>query len=85
VFAESVGPAVSAVTRGVDGVLAIEVSTAKSSPTGVVEFDGDRVNGLVEKPDDPLSTHVTTGCYLLTADVFRAMRWFDRLQRTSTS
>ncbi|OYR55811.1 sugar phosphate nucleotidyltransferase [Halorubrum halodurans] len=74
VFAGSVGPAVSAATKeGVDGVLAVEdVSTAEASTTGVLELDGDRVTGLVEKPDDPPSTLVTTGCYVLPADVFHA-------------
>ena len=74
VFAGSVAPAVSAATaEGVDGALAVEeVSTGEASTTGVLELDGDRVAGLVEKPDDPPSTLVTTGCYVLPADVFHA-------------
>ena len=74
VFAGSVGPAVSAATtKGVDGVLAAEdASRAAASTTGVLELEGDRVIGLVEKPDDPPSTLVTTGCYVLPPDVFRA-------------
>ncbi|MDB9235511.1 sugar phosphate nucleotidyltransferase [Halorubrum ezzemoulense] len=74
VFAGSVAPAVAAATiEGVDGVLAVEeVSTAEASSTGVLELDGDRVTGLVEKPDDPPSTLVTTGCYALPGDVFHA-------------
>ena len=74
VFAGSVAPAVSAASKeNIDGVLAVEeVSVAKASTTGVLELDGDRVTDLVEKPDDPPSTIVTTGCYVLPADVFHA-------------
>ena len=74
VFAGSVAPAVAAASEeDVDGALAVEeVSRAEASTTGVLEPDGDRVTGLVEKPDDPPSTLVTTGCFVLPADVFHA-------------
>ncbi|WP_311173090.1 sugar phosphate nucleotidyltransferase [Halobellus ordinarius] len=74
VFAGSVAPAVAAAEKaGIDGVLAVEeVSKAEAKTTGVLEHDRDRVTGLVEKPDDPPSTLVTTGCYVLPADIFHA-------------
>ena len=74
VFAGSVEPAVSAAdAAGVDGALAIEkVSESEATTTGVLELDDGRVTGLVEKPDDPPSTLVTTGCYVLPADIFHA-------------
>lgn len=74
VFAGSVAPAVAAADAvNVDGVLAVEeVSHAEAATTGVLKLDGDRVTDLVEKPDDPVSTLVTTGCYVLPVDVFHA-------------
>jgi len=73
VFAGSVAPAVEAV-EGADAVLAVEeVSSAVATTTGVIQTDGQgRVTGIVEKPDDPPSTLVTTGCYVLPEDVFHA-------------
>ncbi len=73
VFAGSVAPAVA----GVDGAGAVlvveEVSPAVAATTGVIETDeAGLVTGIVEKPDDPPSTLVTTGCYVLPEDVFHA-------------
>lgn len=75
VFADGVTPAVEAARgEGVDGVLAVEaVSEAVARTTGVIETDADgTVTGIVEKPAEPPSTLVTTGCYVLPEDVFRA-------------
>jgi len=57
-----------------DAVLVVEeVSSAVAATTGVIETDeAERVTEIVEKPDDPPSTLVTTGCYMLPADVFHA-------------
>lgn len=73
VFSGSVKPAVGAVTDA-DAVLAVEeVSLAVAKSTGVVRMDETgSVTGLVEKPADPPSTLVTTGCYVLPEDVFHA-------------
>ncbi|WP_017342232.1 sugar phosphate nucleotidyltransferase [Halorubrum sp. T3] len=73
VFAGSVEPAVAAV-READAALAVEeVSPEVATTTGVIETDGaGRVTGLVEKPADPSSRLVTTGCYVLPEDVFHA-------------
>ncbi|PHQ47621.1 sugar nucleotidyltransferase, partial [Halorubrum sp. C3] len=69
----SVAPAVEAVAEA-DAALAVEeVSPAVAATTGVIETDGrGRVTGLVEKPAEPSSTLVTTGCYVLPEDVFHA-------------
>jgi glucose-1-phosphate thymidylyltransferase len=74
VFAGSVSQVVTAAdAEDVDGVLAVEdVSRAVAKTTGVLELDGDRVTDLVEKPNDPPSTLVTTGCYVLPEDIFHA-------------
>ena len=58
-------------------VLAVEVSPAAARTTGVLLTDGDRITGVVEKPDDPPSTLAVAGCYAFTPDVFRACRAID--------
>jgi len=42
--------------------------------TGVVTVEDDRVTAIVEKPDDPPSRLVTTGCYVLPESIFGALR-----------
>jgi glucose-1-phosphate thymidylyltransferase len=66
VFAGSVAPAVEAVGEA-DAALAVEeVSPEVAATTGVIETDEQgRVTGLIEKPVEPSSTLVTTGCYVL--------------------
>ncbi|MDB9281513.1 nucleotidyltransferase family protein [Halorubrum ezzemoulense] len=73
VFAGSVAPAVAAVAEA-DAALAVEeVSPAVATTTGVIETDErGRVTGIVEKPAEPSSTLVTTGCYVLPEDIFHA-------------
>jgi len=73
-------PIESAVERqrsaGVDATILVEeVPHAEATTTGVVTTDGDdRVTDLVEKPDDPPATTVTTGCYVLPPEIFDACR-----------
>lgn len=38
---------------------------------GVASLDGDRITSIIEKPEDPPSDLVITGCYMYDADVFR--------------
>jgi glucose-1-phosphate thymidylyltransferase len=73
VFSGSIKPAVEAVEEA-DAVLAVEdVSPEVAATTGVIETDKrGRVTGIVEKPAEPSSTLVTTGCYVLPEDVFHA-------------
>ena len=70
-------PVVDAYGRSdADAVLLVEDATRETaSETGVVTTD-DRgtVTGLVEKPDDPPSTLVTTGVYLLPRSIFEDCR-----------
>ena len=76
VFAGGIGEALQPVTEpDVDAALLVEkVSRAQARETGVVEVDDGRVTGLVEKPEDPPSRLVTTGCYVLPAEIFEACR-----------
>ena len=73
VFTGSVEPAVAAVKEA-DAALAVEaVSPEVAATTGVIETDETgRVTGIIEKPAEPPSTLVTTGCYVLPEDVFHA-------------
>ena len=74
VFADAVTPAVDRLDRdSVDAVLGVEnVSEAVARTTGVLQTDAGTVTGILEKPADPPSTTVTTGCYVLPNDIFHA-------------
>ncbi len=74
VFADGVTPAVEAVhAEGVDGVLGVEeVSREVAQTTGVIETKEGNITDIVEKPDNPPSQMVTTGCYVLPAETFHA-------------
>ena len=75
VFTESVYPAVDAIDEDdADAVVAVEdVSPAVAKTTGVIETESTgSVTDIVEKPTDPSSTLVTTGCYMLPTDIFAA-------------
>jgi glucose-1-phosphate thymidylyltransferase len=76
VFTESLTPVVAMLERdGVAGAIAVEtVPPETARQTGVVELDDGTVARIVEKPTDPPSTLVTTGCYVLPSDVFEACK-----------
>ena len=76
VFGESLEPVVTVLEReGVAGAIAVEsVPPETARQTGVVELEGETVRSIVEKPDEPASTLVTTGCYALPEDVFEACK-----------
>ena len=61
---------------GIDGTILVEEATRETArETGVVTTDEDGVvTGLVEKPDDPPSTLITTGVYTLPPSIFEACR-----------
>jgi dTDP-glucose pyrophosphorylase len=58
-------------TEAVLGVERVDRDTARK--TGVVTVEDDRVTEIVEKPDDPPSQLVTTGCYVLPDSIFDAL------------
>ena len=72
VFVDPIRPAIErAADRDVDGVLLVETATpAVARETGVVVLDGTEVIELVEKPEDPPTTTITTGCSVLPPGVF---------------
>ena len=76
VFGDGIGAAVErAAEPDVNAALLVEEVTPEAArETGVVEVEEGRVTGLVEKPDEPPSRLVTTGCYVLPAEVFEACR-----------
>jgi len=76
VFRTSLRPVVDAADReGAEGVLAVTtVSREAATKTGVIEVENGSVMDIVEKPTDPASTLVTTGCYVLPEDIFEACK-----------
>ncbi|MFP9191296.1 sugar phosphate nucleotidyltransferase [Natrialbaceae archaeon A-CW1-1] len=75
VFIDGIESAVERMTEAdVDAVLAVEsVDRQQAQETGVLEVDGDRVTTIVEKPEEPPSKLVTTGCYVLPEAIFDAL------------
>jgi dTDP-glucose pyrophosphorylase len=53
------------------GVERVDRDTARE--TGVVTVEENQVTSIVEKPDDPPSQLVTTGCYVLPDSIFDAL------------
>jgi glucose-1-phosphate thymidylyltransferase len=61
--------------RDADATLLVEeVSAARASEGGVIEYGDGEVTGLVEKPDDPPSTTIPRGFFVLSEAVFPACR-----------
>lgn len=61
------------VDGSVDGSILVEqVTEAHAKETGVLEVTDGRVRRVVEKPDDPSSTLVTTGFYVLPEPAIHA-------------
>ena len=84
VFGCSLGPVLSAHRQAnVDATLLVETATREQAATTgvVVTDDAGRVTEIVEKPDEPPSTLITTGVYALPAAMFdhcRAISPSDR-------
>lgn len=70
-------------TEDVDVVILVEeVSREDATETGVVVSDEEgRVLELVEKPQDPPSTLVNAGCYVLPPGVFHALHLVQPSER----
>lgn len=51
-----------------------DVTPDEARNQGVFELEDDRIVGLVEKPDNPPSTHVPRGCYVFSPLIFDACR-----------
>jgi glucose-1-phosphate thymidylyltransferase len=77
VFGTPITPALERQHRpDVDATILVEeASRTVAKTTGVVATDDrGRVVDLVEKPDDPSSRTVTTGCYVVPGEIFEACR-----------
>ncbi|TYL39310.1 UTP--glucose-1-phosphate uridylyltransferase [Natronococcus pandeyae] len=75
VFGGSIAPAVERFeTTEADLVLLCEeVDRETARATGVVDVDDGAVTEIVEKPAEPPSRLVTTGCYVLPTEIFHAL------------
>ena len=51
-----------------------DVPAEKAGKGAVFEFDGDRITGVVEKPDEPPSTSIPRGFYAFSREIFPACR-----------
>ena len=68
------GPIAAQARDGVGAVLGVErVDRETARETGVVTAEGGQVTDIVEKPAEPPSRLVTTGCYVLPEAIFDAL------------
>lgn len=74
VFGESIAPAAEqGQLKHWDGaILREDVPLTEASKTGVLQSESGQVTEIEEKPTDPPSTRVVTGCYVLPAVVEHA-------------
>jgi glucose-1-phosphate thymidylyltransferase len=73
VFERPLGPVVerfAAQERGARVVLSEVDEPEHLRHLGVAELDGDRITGIVEKPEDPASRYAVTGAYFYDAQVW---------------
>ncbi len=75
VFGDDIGHVVERIDEPrVDGILLLEQSTRSiARETGVVHIEDGLITEIVEKPDDPPSTLITTGCYVMPPAIFDAL------------
>jgi len=61
-------------THSATAVVATEtVAPEVARTTGVVQTTDDQVKSIVEKPEDPPGTRITTGCYVFSPAIFDAI------------
>lgn len=79
VFATDIDPLIGRASRPeADGAMLVEKTTRDvARTTGVVVTDGRRVTDLVEKPQNPPSTLISAGCWVLPPATFQAL---DRIR-----
>lgn len=76
IFQEDLAPYVAAFREQGTGakLLLKQVAIEDARRFGVASFDGDRISGIIEKPHDPPSDLVVTGCYMYDARVFEIIK-----------
>lgn len=72
IFQEDISPFIQSFEKQSSGarVLLKSVALEDARRFGVATFDGDRIVGIEEKPADPSSGFVITGCYMYDERVF---------------
>jgi glucose-1-phosphate thymidylyltransferase len=72
IFQEDLGPYVAAYGRQASGakLLLKKVALQDARRFGVATIEGDRIASIVEKPDEPATDLVVTGCYMYDERVF---------------
>jgi glucose-1-phosphate thymidylyltransferase len=76
IFQEDLTPYIESFRQKPKGakILLKQVAIADARRFGVASVDGHRITGIVEKPQDPASDLVVTGCYMYDARVFDLIR-----------
>ena len=80
-FQDSLAPHVAAYREQGTGAMILLKEVEDAHGFGVVEMEGDRITGIVEKPADPPSNLAVTGCYFLDGQVFEIIRGLERSDR----
>jgi glucose-1-phosphate thymidylyltransferase len=72
IFQEDLSPYMQGYGQQASGakLLLKKVAVEDARRFGVATLDGDRIIGIEEKPDDPASEYVITGCYMYDERVF---------------
>jgi glucose-1-phosphate thymidylyltransferase len=83
IFQEDLRPYIASFERRSGGakVLLKRVSLDDARRFGVASVNGDRITGIVEKPQDPDSDLVVVGCYMYDARVFDLIRSLELSDR----
>ena len=75
IYQDDIAPFVGAYRAQEAGakILLKKVAIEDSKRFGVVTLEGERLVSIAEKPDDPPTDLVVTGCYMYEADVFEVI------------
>ncbi|MFC1575180.1 sugar phosphate nucleotidyltransferase [Gemmatimonadota bacterium] len=81
IFQDSLAPFIREYRERGEGAMVLLKEVEDAHRFGVVEFDGDRLVRIVEKPTAPPSNLAVTGCYFLDSQVFDIVRGLTRSER----
>ena len=81
IFQYPIAPAIRSYESGDGGAMILLKEVPDANRFGVAELDGDRVTGIVEKPEHPPTNLAVTGCYLYDTRVFDFIRGLEPSER----
>ncbi|MBF0215801.1 MAG: NTP transferase domain-containing protein [Candidatus Omnitrophica bacterium] len=74
IIEKSIKNEVKAFAGQTDGARVLIKDVSNPERFGVVEFDGDRIKNIAEKPKDPKTNFVVTGIYMYDKDIFAIIK-----------